>query len=199
MARPNQDREGLFSPLLSRWRLGRVLAHIPPAARVLDGGCGSGRLCTLLPAGCCYVGADTAPPTQREGAGCDTVFVAADLTADEDLARLREQGPFDVIVLSAVVEHFDDPAGLLQRLAPYLAPDGAFVLTTPSPRIRRLHEFGGRLGLFSRHGAEQHKLLLDRAALEELAARAGLHMAAYETFQFGLNQLAVLRPAARDA
>jgi len=199
MGAPNQDREGLLSPLLSRWRLSRVLAHIPPGARVLDGGCGSGRLCTLLPQGCCYVGVDMAPPAGREEAGCETTFVAADLTSDEDLERVREQGPFDVIVLSAVLEHFDDPAGLLARLTPHLGAEGCFVVTTPSPRIRRLHEFGGKLGLFSKHGAEQHKLLLDRQTLRDLAGRAGLRVTAFEMFQAGLNQLAVLQPAGRDA
>jgi 2-polyprenyl-3-methyl-5-hydroxy-6-metoxy-1,4-benzoquinol methylase len=190
-----QDKQGLLSPALARWRLGKVQAHIAPGSRVLDCGCGSGRLCTMLPEECSYVGVDLDVSRVPQQLRSRATFISGDLTRAEDRERVRPLGPFDVIVAASLLEHLAEPAEMLSGLAPQLSADGRFVITTPSPGIRRLHQFGGRLGIFSRHAAAEHEVLLDREGLLCVAGKANLEVVVYETFQWGLNQLAVLQPA----
>jgi len=77
----------------------------------------------------------------------------------EEVSRLRNQG-FDIreadctamdldveadnVVAGEIIEHVDNPGGLLSRAREHLAPDGRLVLTTPNPwaivnlrRVRR--------------------------------------------------------------
>jgi 2-polyprenyl-3-methyl-5-hydroxy-6-metoxy-1,4-benzoquinol methylase len=192
--RSHRESRGLLSPLLTRWRIGVVRRRIQPGERVLDIGCGLGDLARAVPRTCSYVGVDRFAP-ETDSPGPDVQFITCDLHTLDAHRRLAEAGPFDAIVLAAVIEHLHRPSDLLARLSELLSDRGRFILTTPTPAIESIHRLGGRLGIFSSDSlTEEHADLLDERRLRELCADAGLEVAEHRHFQFGLNQVCVARP-----
>ncbi|MEU0960145.1 class I SAM-dependent methyltransferase [Micromonospora aurantiaca (nom. illeg.)] len=108
-------------------------ALVPPGARVLDAGCGTGRVAAALAArGHDVVGVD-ADPTLVEAARADHPgprFLVADL-AELDLATQGEAEPFDAAVLAGNVMVFVAPGterDVLARVAAHVRPDGLVVV-----------------------------------------------------------------------
>ncbi|WP_135239811.1 class I SAM-dependent methyltransferase [Micromonospora sp. Mcm103] len=108
-------------------------ALVPPGARVLDAGCGTGRVAAALAArGHDAVGVD-ADPTLVEAARADHPgprFLVADL-AELDLAAQGEAEPFDAAVLAGNVMVFVAPGterDVLARVAAHVRPDGLVVV-----------------------------------------------------------------------
>ncbi len=96
--------------------------------RLLDAGCGSGRLATLFKPGelAAYHGVDLSPEAIRvaqESALPDAHFQQV------DLETWRPTGPYDVIVANEVIGYFYDPAATLRGLARALAPGGVLVVS----------------------------------------------------------------------
>jgi SAM-dependent methyltransferase len=95
--------------------------------RVLDVGCGKGELAADLVerAGATVVGIDF-DPSMLEFAR--TRFSRPELTfLDADAASDLPEGPFDVVVLSNVLEHVEDRVGLLRRLVETARPSRVLV------------------------------------------------------------------------
>jgi SAM-dependent methyltransferase len=110
-----------------------VDAMLPPAARVLDAGCGPGRVGAVLhDRGHTVVGVD-ADPVLIEAAEADHPgprWLVGDL-AELDLSAAGESEPFDAAVLAGNVMVFLAPgteAAVLGRVAAHVRPDG-FVVT----------------------------------------------------------------------
>ena len=60
--------------------------------------------------------------------------------------------------------------------------------------IRGVHEFGGHIGLFSREGAMEHRELINRDRMIQLAETSGFRIQYFRRFLSGCNQLFVLEP-----
>jgi SAM-dependent methyltransferase len=104
-------------------------AALPPGARVLDAGAGEAPYRPLF-AHCDYVTQDW-PGTVHEGAR------AADVIAD--LHELPvDDGSFDAVVCTEVLEHVAEPARVLDELARVLRPGGSVLITVPF--VGGLHE-----------------------------------------------------------
>lgn len=110
-----------------------VDAMVPRGARVLDAGCGSGRVGGFLAAaGHCVVGVDV-DPVLIEAAEQDhpgSRWIVSDL-ADLDLPSAGIAEPFDVIVSAGNVMAFLAPSTrvqVLKRLRGHLAEDGRAVI-----------------------------------------------------------------------
>ncbi|MFI2713590.1 class I SAM-dependent methyltransferase [Micromonospora sp. NPDC018662] len=110
-----------------------VDALVPPGARILDAGCGTGRVAAALAErGHTVVGVD-ADPTLVEAARADHSgprFLVADL-AELDLAGQGEPEPFDAAVVAGNVMTFVAPGTereVLARIAAHVRPDGAVVV-----------------------------------------------------------------------
>ncbi|MBM3948380.1 MAG: class I SAM-dependent methyltransferase [SAR202 cluster bacterium] len=184
----------LLSPLLETLRV-RHAAQWIEGQTVLDCGCGRGRLLSSLAKGVAYTGVDNDPELiaylrQRHP---DAQFIQGDLTS----LKLGDQ-VFDSIAVLAVIEHISSPQSFIRQIAAHLKPGGVLVLTTPAPSFEPLLHIGSRLGLFSRHAEEDHKRLLDRSALEQVARTGGLVPGKHYRFLFGANQLLVARKPASD-
>jgi 2-polyprenyl-3-methyl-5-hydroxy-6-metoxy-1,4-benzoquinol methylase len=184
----DQAAEGLLSPYLQRRRIAAVRPYLN--GRVLDVGCGSGALAGFVsPAS--YLGVDVDQHSLD--------LARARYPAHRFQHELPAAGEnFDTVACLAVIEHVAEPARFLADLGARLAPSpgACVVLTTPHPAAGWLHTAGARVGLFSRHAAEEHDDLLDRARLAELALACRLRLARYRRFLFGVNQLAVLERSA---
>ena len=121
---------------LAQPSLRRLLAQVPPAGRVLDVGCGHGRVAHLLdqhrPGGC-YLGLDFSAEfvrLARQGAAELTrvraEFQVADLT-QPDWQRPLDGRQFDTILILAVLHHlpaYKNRLAILRALREHLAPAG---------------------------------------------------------------------------
>ncbi|MFC0032401.1 class I SAM-dependent methyltransferase [Micromonospora chaiyaphumensis] len=108
-------------------------ALVPPGARILDAGCGTGRVAAALAArGHAVVGVD-ADPVLIDAARADHPgprFLVADL-AELDLAAQGEPEPFDAAVVAGNVMVFVAPGterAVLARVAGHVRPDGLVVV-----------------------------------------------------------------------
>lgn len=190
-----------------------ILPHIPPRARVLDVGCGNGRLALLLDRerpGAAYIGID-AVPELIEVARAQTAdlrcivsqFYIVDITRPDWSLSIGSL-VIDAVVCLAVLHHlpgFDLRARVLREMAGLLAPGGRVILSTwqflDSPRLRRKIVDWSEMGIASealepgdylldwRRGGRglRYVHLVDEAEVERLAAASGLHVR--EAFRAG--------------
>jgi demethylmenaquinone methyltransferase/2-methoxy-6-polyprenyl-1,4-benzoquinol methylase/ArsR family transcriptional regulator len=141
--------------------------------RLLDIGCGAGRMLELLaPRAESAVGVDLSPAmlgvarAQIEQAGLRNV----QLRQGDIYALPVEGGAFDLAVLHQVLHYLDTPARALREAARALAPDGRLIVVDFAPHqfelLRESHEHR-RLG-FSRREVEDY---LTAAGLTPIAHR----------------------------
>lgn len=187
---PRSPFYGRLTVRVGAARLAAALPHVPPGARVLDLGCGLTDLPSRLSS---YVGCDRSPEILlvQRARFPSAVFFEWDFAESDAPVGLAAQGPFDVVLLLAVLEHVEKPHRLVARAVSLLGPGGRLVVTTPHPLGRLPLETGAALGLLSPHARDEHETLLGRAALEEAGRSAGVSLVLYRRFLLGLNQLAV--------
>jgi 2-polyprenyl-3-methyl-5-hydroxy-6-metoxy-1,4-benzoquinol methylase len=157
-----------------------VLALIPPTARrVLDIGCGAGRLGEALKARqqAEVVGMEMDAEAGRAAAQRLDRVVVGDV---EDLHPGFGPGSFDAVVCADVLEHLRRPARLLRRARRWLHPEGCVVASIPNVRhhsvVRSLLEGNWTYeaaGLLDR----DHVRFFTRRSLEDLFRRSGYRIA----------------------
>ncbi len=207
-ARPFADSRSVTDPVLTS-----ILPYIPPRARVLDVGCGNGRLAWLLDRerpGAFYVGIDVVSEllemARTRTAGLKNItsqFYIIDITQPNWSLTI---GPLvmDTVVCLAVLHHIpgcDLRAQVLHEMAGLLARGGCIVLSTwqflDSPRLRRKIVGWSEVGLAEetlepgdylldwRRGGHglRYVHLVDEAEVEQLAVASGLRVR--ETFRVG--------------
>ncbi len=125
-----------------------LFADVVSGQRVLDLGCGQGRVARLLPEGCVYVGLDFSEEMVRlarqqvEPENDDACFVVGDLLTPGWHTAIT--GVYDWIVLRAVLHHI--PGGenrqrIVREAAGLLVPGGKLILANwQFLEIKRLRE-----------------------------------------------------------
>lgn len=176
------------APQKAPWgRLGRVLAFVPrlrerafggltdvliprgqDGLRALDVGCGAGGLLSAL-----------------ERAGWEVTGVEWDSQAaalarrnathpvlEGDFRQMSlPRGAYDLVVLSHVFEHLDDPINTLGRIKDLLAPSGRAVLFYPNPESLGARIYGKAWFPWE---VPRHLVMPPGSALSKAAARVGL-------------------------
>ncbi len=191
---------------LAQPSLQRVLTHVPPAGRVLDVGCGHGRMAHLLDRhrpGATYLGLDFSSRLiglAQEGTvslrRVTVAFAVADLTEVGWSERLSGRH-FDTILLLAVLHHIpahQNRLAILRTLGGHLLDDGRLVVSawqfTTNPRMRRKIVAWSRVGIdpaglesgdylldWKRGGVGyRYCHLIDEVELAQLAAGSGLRL-----------------------
>jgi 2-polyprenyl-3-methyl-5-hydroxy-6-metoxy-1,4-benzoquinol methylase len=128
---------------------------------------------------CTVVGIELDPSMAEKAAPHLDRVIVGDLDELDLDAELGDER-FDAIVAADVLEHLVDPLTVLKRLEPFLADDGAFVLSIPnvahgSVRLALLEgQFDYQdIGLLDR----THKTFFTRQSLEEMLDDADLGLA----------------------
>jgi SAM-dependent methyltransferase len=116
-------RRGIFAAVSD------FAASLPPATRILDAGAGNAPYAQLFKH-CDYVTADWSNSPHEGAAGSSIVASLDALPVDE--------GSFDAILSTEVLEHVSDPGSVLREFARVLAPGGRLCLTVPF--VWPLHE-----------------------------------------------------------
>ena len=140
---------------------------LPKSARILDVGCGSGKLLQdLYYFG--YTGTSGADPFIER----DIVYQNGPTIFKKQLADMA--GSYDVIMLHHAFEHMDQPAEVLRVIARLLSKDGRGII-----RIPVASSYGWRhYGINWVHlDAPRHLFLHTFKSLEILCAQAGLEIA----------------------
>ncbi len=166
---------GLLTRRVGEARLKAALPHLPSGGggKVLDVGCGLTDLAARIPG---YIGCDRNADVlaQQRKKFPKRDFYEWDIARGAAPPGLSGEGPFEGILLLAVLEHVPDPSSVLARLSPLLSPSGRLVATTPHPAGRWPLEAGAALGLLSTHAHDEHETLLGREALAAAGRGAGL-------------------------
>lgn len=107
-----------------------------PGGRVLDVGCGTGFLLEeFAHRDYSGVGIDLSPESVEIASARLAELGASDrLSAEVGSAYDPPQGPFDLIALTDVLEHLEEPRRCLAALASRLTPEGLLVVSTPNRR-----------------------------------------------------------------
>lgn len=173
---PDADFDAVYTLATGR----RIAAALAPGARVLELGCATGLMTTLLVGERReLVAVDrSAPYLQRLGArhlpGVRTLLV--------DVEQVEPEGRFDHVVATNLLHEVGDPQALLRRAGGWLAAGGRIHVTLPNPRsLHRVvaYEMGliDRLDALSERGARfGTRRALDADALAALAVEAGLRV-----------------------
>lgn len=174
---PDADFDAVYTQATGR----RIAAGLAPGARVLELGCATGLMTTLL-AGegrtllCC----DRSGPYLERLRARELPGVSALLA---DVEQLAPDERFDHVVATNLLHEVGDPEALLRRVRGWLAPGGRVHVTLPNPRS--LHRIVAlEMGLIDRLDARSERgarfgtrRALDGDALAALAERAGLRVA----------------------
>jgi 2-polyprenyl-3-methyl-5-hydroxy-6-metoxy-1,4-benzoquinol methylase len=133
-SRSAEGTSGMDAAILPPGEAGSPPIGIAP--RVLDVGCGTGFLLERLAArGFSGVGIDLSPESVSHASRRLAEMGVADrLSAVVGSAYEPPEGPFDLICLTDVLEHLEDPRACLRALRERLAPDGLVVVSTPNRR-----------------------------------------------------------------
>lgn len=167
-----------------------VVRLVDEGSRVLELGPATGYMSRVFAArGCKVIGIEIdADMAERAGEFCERVLVG-DLDSLDLAAELGEER-FDAIVAADVLEHLKDPLQALERLRPFLAEDGCFVISVPNVAHGSV-----RLALLSGHFEYRDIGLLDsthlrfftRETLEQLLDEAELGLAELHRHELNLD------------
>jgi 2-polyprenyl-3-methyl-5-hydroxy-6-metoxy-1,4-benzoquinol methylase len=178
--------------LLQRLRVRAALPHVPEGARLLDVGCADGHLLRAL------------GPRIRSGVGIDPDLAGAGVSGGRppDGARYRvvrgafpddldDAGPFDVITMLAVFEHFPDAdrPRVVEACRRLLRPGGRVVMTVPAPAVDRIVDLLRALHLAHGMDIEAHHGYRPEQTADHFS---GFRVLRHEPFELGLNHLFVL-------
>jgi SAM-dependent methyltransferase len=166
-----------------------------PAAerRLLDVGCGFGFALDFARRtfACEVVGVD---PSHLARVGGEQLGVP--IVDDRLRPGLELGGPFDLVLLSEVLEHAAAPRELLQEIRDRMAPDGILALTTPNARAIRPDGKPGVVQVVLSPG--HHLVLFTAGALERLLHEVGFAACRIDEQPHTLRAYAAARPPALD-
>ena len=183
------DMNGLFSGYLIKKRTDTIRPYLKNKKKICDIGCGIFRWQEMLSPAADYIGVDSLQAiVGYNRKHFKYKFFCLDIEADS-LECLGND--FDLIIMSAVIEHFADPLKVLRKLSPLLSPCGQIIVTTPHPKGNLILNWGVLLQFFS-NDKHTHNDLLDHSALTKLANDACYELREYKRFLMGFNQLVVL-------
>jgi len=147
-------------------------SFVPSGARVLEIGCATGELAAAtrkaLPVGS-YEGIELSPAGEQAKAQLNRLHSEPLLTL---LEKAAIEGPFDIILMSHVLEHIRDPRAELVAMRQVLAETGTIFLEVPNGAGHR------RLPIDDNRA---HLHFFSASSLARLAAEVGLEVVAAAT------------------
>ena len=179
------DRWSLFDRVIQKRRYKKIISYIPEGCVLADLGCGNGDLLLRISARINHgYGIDT--KVERNDKDSKLTFKSADLNSNIPLG----DESVDVVTALAVLEHLTNPDNFVKEIVRILKPNGCFIMTTPSPKAKRLLELlAYKLKVISENDIRDHKTYYGKEQLLDLFAKFSLVKIDY--FQFGLNTVVI--------
>jgi len=152
--------------------------ELPPHARILDAGCGSGRNMIELNRHGTVTGVEISPTSAALARDRD----AGEVLTGSVLEMPFADDSFDLAVSLDVIEHLDDDLAALRELRRVVAPGGALLVTVPAYRW-----------LWSGHDEiNHHHRRYTRRTLQDVAERAGWRQVRTTYFNALLLPIAII-------
>lgn len=183
---------GLLSPLLKKWRFKEIAKWISGDS-VLDVGCGTGEILEYLPLISKYTGIDADEKVIEKSKLRKTSFNKDYFVLQIGKEKLDLNEKYSTIIMSAFIEHLDNPLEILEELKNILKSNGRIIITTPSPKSKLILEIGSKFKLFSDEAFHEHRDLFSETSLICLMEKAELEIIHYNKFEFNLNQIIVVK------
>jgi len=101
----------------------------------------------------------------------------------------------DCVISHAFLEHVENPSGFINESIRIVKNGGLIILTTPSPKSRKILEFLSlKLKLLSKREIEEHKNYFNKKTLSSLVSKNNLKAVKifHKYFTFGLNNLFII-------
>lgn len=183
----SQSTEGILSPFLQKKRFVAIQKFLKKIKyqRILDYGCGDGKLIKFLKKNVKYTGLDI----NRE-------LIINNKKRYPKANFLNKLGnkKFDVIVLSAVIEHAPDPLKLLRSLKKNLNnKQSIIIITTPNKYFDIFHRIGSFFKIFSQEAADEHNVMFSKRDIYIYAKQTSYEVVKFNYFLLYANQVAVLK------
>lgn len=189
--RTNRQLNGLLSRRLERWRYSQISRWLQ-GKNVLDVGCGTGSFLHAIPSGMIYMGVDMQQEVIDEAKELNKYVNFVKVNVGKEKIKLNEK--YDNIVLSAVLEHLEQPEKVIEELKNNLSKHGHIIITTPTNKAEKILRIGSRVGIFSSSALEDHKQpLLEKNQLISMVEKTGYIVEYYNKFELGLNQIIVIK------
>lgn len=165
---------GAFEGVRRYGQISRRVAALAPA-RMLDVGCGDGRLARaikhLLPQTAVH-GCDLSAAALDRAQGLDRHY-AVDLNVEH---VPESDGSFDLVVASEVLEHLIEPGRAVAEFHRVLRPGGHVLITVPNVAFWRCRVEALRGGVPSVTADERHLHSFNAALLKALVVREGFEI-----------------------
>jgi 2-polyprenyl-3-methyl-5-hydroxy-6-metoxy-1,4-benzoquinol methylase len=176
---------------LMKQRNAQIKTYLIQAKKILELGCGSASLIKELNKNQQYVGVDL--NTKLIKALKKRFPKHQFYNSNLEKTQLETKEKFDLILLVAFIEHLKNPDPLMKNSRKLLMAEGRIVMTTPTRVGDFLNTVGAYLGLTAMSAVKDHEIIYNKKKMKALAERNGLEIETFKHFQFGLNQLIVMR------
>ena len=193
---------GALSIFVRDMRIRKVKKYI--VGDVLDIGCGSGLFAKYVSPKNYYIGLDR----NRSHIGYGWYFGKNRtiktpkninfICADIENEKLPVCAKFDTILMTAIIEHVNNPKEVLLKAKNCLKQNGVIVITTPSRFTKKIHTIGSWLRLLGGDAEEEHHDLFDLKRMKNIVNSIGMQVVTYKKFTFGVNQLFLVRHCKKD-
>jgi len=109
-------------------------SYVPKNSRVLDLGCADGKIGHFMEKyfACEVTGVEMNPSLAQKAARRLTKIIIGDLENPQLQAKILEQGKFDVIFASAILEHLKHPQIALKQITKSLKKDCIIIISLPN-------------------------------------------------------------------
>jgi len=112
----------------------------------------------------------------------------------KNIDKFLNNKKFDIIILSAVIEHLEHPEKILKYLKKFLNPSGYFFLTAPSKKSKFLIEFlAFKLKIINAALVREHKRYYDLHEYKKLSKKSSCKILKFYFFELGMNTAAILK------
>ena len=171
------------------WLVARARRELPPSSSIVEVGSGYGYLTyALARAGYRIRGVDIAPSAVE---AARRRFGDLYLCDDIGMFSRRLPASTDVVVMTEVLEHLDQPVAVLAAIRDALRPGGSLLMTTPS------RDFHPADALWRTELPPVHLAWYSKTSLREMARRVGMSIRFQDYSEFHAERVAGIRPEKR--
>jgi 2-polyprenyl-3-methyl-5-hydroxy-6-metoxy-1,4-benzoquinol methylase len=180
---------GLLSPFLKKIRLKKIVKFIGKNKTILDIGCDDASLLEFIRSVKHYTGIDLNHKVIEQNKKRFGKFKNIDFFKINFNEKINLNKKYDIIVLSAVIEHIDDFGEFLSNIKNLIHKESLLLITTPTKKSDIILKFGASFCIFSKESLDEHQKYF---SYKDFVGLKDWKLKLYKKFEFGLNQLLIL-------